>query len=67
MEERSYAENLAELESILASMRGDNCDIDTLAARTARAGVLIELCRRKLVASEEELNQILNSLAKPQE
>ena len=61
----SYAENLAELEAILNSMRSDSCDIDTLASKTRRAAELLATCRARLTATEEELNQILDSLTPP--
>ena len=33
MEEKTYSQALEELEAILAQLRQDNCDIDTLAER----------------------------------
>lgn len=63
----TYAEKLAELESILNSMRSDACDIDTLAERTRRAATLLNECRARLTATEEELNAILDALNPPQE
>lgn len=58
-----YSEAIAELESILSSMRSDNSDIDTLAARTRRAGELLKECRARLTATEEELEAILAAIA----
>lgn len=63
----TYTQALAELESILASMRSEACDIDTLAARTSRAAELLEICRKKLTATEDELSQILQTLTPPSE
>ena len=37
----SYTDALAELEGILEGLRGDHCDVDTLASRTRRAAVLL--------------------------
>ena len=62
IEERTYSEAIAELESILAMLRGDNCDVDTLAARTRRAVELLKACRSRLTATDEELKEILNQL-----
>lgn len=59
-EELTYSKALAELEEIVASLRGNDCDIDTLAARTARATELLETCRARLTATEEQLAEILN-------
>ncbi len=60
--ELTYTQALAELESILAGLRGDNCDVDTLAARTARAASLLKLCRSKLTRTEDELQKVLEEL-----
>ncbi len=54
-----YSEALAELERILAQLRADNSDIDTLAERTRRAATLLSECRARLTRTEEELNKIL--------
>lgn len=58
----SYNESLAELEKILAELRSDNCDIDTLAERTRRAAHLLSECRARLTRTEEELTKVLNKL-----
>ncbi len=55
----SYSQALAELEKILAQLRADNSDIDTLAERTRRAAKLLAECRARLTRTEEELNKIL--------
>ena len=56
------SEALAELEAILASLRGDSCDVDTLAGRTRRAAALLKLCRDKLTRTEKELGKVLEEL-----
>lgn len=58
----SYGEALAELESILSMMQSDRCDIDSLAANTARATELLAACRSRLTATEKELQAILDPL-----
>lgn len=55
----TYAEALAEVESILARMGGDNVDIDTLSADVKRATELIRTCRVRLRKAEEEVAAIL--------
>lgn len=62
MEDKTYAQLLAELEDIVGKLRSDSCDIDTLAARTTRATQLLETLRSRLSATEEELEKILESL-----
>lgn len=58
----SYAEALAELEQILAQLRSESCDVDTLAERTRRAATLLAYCRSRLTATEEEVAAALAAL-----
>jgi len=58
---------MTELEEILRKMQGDECDIDHLASYTRRAAELLNICRSRLTATEQELETILASLAPPQE
>lgn len=62
--ELSYKEAVAQLDSIISEIQGDKCDIDKLAALTRRAKDLLEACEKKLTATEDELNGILESLNK---
>lgn len=55
----TYTEAIGELERIIASIRSENCDVDTLAERTRRAATLLAFCRSRLTATEEELEKIL--------
>lgn len=66
MENPTFNQSLAELEKILAELRSDQCDVDTLAARTRRAVELLALCRSRLTTTEEELRSILATLQSPQ-
>lgn len=63
----SYSKALGELEKILAELRSDACDVDTLAARTRRAVELLKFCRERLTTTEDELRTILQSLQSPQQ
>ena len=54
-----YAESMAEIESILASLDNDDVDIDTLASRVERASLLIAHCEQRLRATELSLQTIL--------
>ena len=62
----TYKDSLAELERILAELRSDQCDVDTLAARTRRAVELLNFCRQRLTTTEDELRSILESLQTPE-
>jgi len=54
-----YAESMAELEAILASLEHDDVDIDTLASKVKRASLLIAHCEGRLRATELSLTSIL--------
>lgn len=58
----TYAQAIAELESILARMQSPECDIDNLARYTARAIELLKQCRAKLTKTDEELKKSLGTL-----
>lgn len=58
----SYNDALGELEQILAGLRSEQCDVDTLAERTRRAAELLRDCRSRLTRTEDELSQILAEL-----
>ncbi len=55
----SYAEALAEIETIIAGFADENLDIDTLAARVKRAGELIAFCKERLRTAEENVKKQL--------
>jgi exodeoxyribonuclease VII small subunit len=57
-----YAAALAELESILAEIEDDAVDVDVLAARVKRAAELLRVCRDRITAAREEVDQIVADL-----
>lgn len=58
----TYNQATAELDAIMRTMQGDECDIDKLAALTRRATELITECRQRLTATDEELRSIIAQL-----
>ena len=60
---QTYTQAMQELESIVAKMQSDNCDIDALADYTKRAALLIKFCRDKLLKTDEEVNKCIESLS----
>ncbi len=62
MSEPTYAEALAELESILAKLEADDLDVDALAERVARAAELIKLCRDRIGATRLEVERVVTDL-----
>lgn len=58
----SYAESLAELETILRALETDAVDVDDLTARVERSAELIRLCRHKLRHAEASLDRVFDDL-----
>ncbi|MBC6993610.1 exodeoxyribonuclease VII small subunit [Neolewinella lacunae] len=57
----SYAEAIAELESLLAQLQEVPADIDQLYARVARAEALVAACRAQLRDVEDKLSALANT------
>jgi exodeoxyribonuclease VII small subunit len=55
----NYEQALTELESIVADIENDRIPIYQLSAVVRRAGELIQLCRDRLRATEEEVKKVL--------
>lgn len=68
MEEKklTYTEAANELEQIVQKMQSPDCDIDQLSTLTKRAKELIDLCKKRLTATDEELKKILESITNDQ-
>lgn len=58
----SYAEQLAELEQIVAKLQAADCDIDSMVTLSRRATELLAALRSRLTATDEELRTILAQL-----
>lgn len=58
----TYTKAMQELESIVAKMQSDNCDIDALSSYTKRAAELINFCREKLFTTDQEIKKCIDSL-----
>lgn len=57
-----FAEALAEVETILARLEGDEIDIDDLSTEVKRAVALVDACREKLRATELEVKSFVDAL-----
>ena len=57
--EVTYAEAMAEIEKILARLRNEEMDVDSLAAEVKRATELIASCKARLRKAEADVNKIL--------
>ena len=60
--EPAYVDAVAELETILAELEGDEVDIDVLGARVRRASELIRLCRDRVAAARMEVEHVVADL-----
>lgn len=57
----TYGEATAQIEKILARLRSEEMDVDTLAAEVKRATELIASCKERLRKAEEEVNKNLEA------
>ncbi len=62
VEELTYSEALAELETILKSLESDSVDVDVLATKVQRAAALISLCRGKISAARLHVEQVVGEI-----
>lgn len=58
----TYAQALAELETIVSTLQSDKCDVDRMVSLTRRATELLASCRRRLTATDDQLRQALAAL-----
>ena len=65
--EPRFAEAMARLEEILNLIRDEQVDVDDLTTHVAEAAGLIKMCRQKIDATEVQVEEIVASLAAPQE
>ena len=65
MEEKkwSYKEAMTEIEEIVAKLENNQLDIDELSEKVKRVSELIAYCKSKLHETEEEVENILKSIA----
>lgn len=59
----SYSEAMAEVESIIARLRSGELSIDELSDSVRRATELIGECRKRLTATEAEVEKLINDKA----
>lgn len=60
--ELTYNEAIGELESIVAMMERNDCDIDSLASYTTRALELLKFCKERLFKVDREVAECLDAL-----
>lgn len=62
-ESYTYADAFDELQTIVAELEQGEISVDELTEKVKRASLLIEVCKTKLNATEEEVHHILGQLA----
>ena len=66
MNDITYTDALNELNAISRAIENESIPIDELAAKVKRASELIELCRKKLRSTEEEVKKIIGEMGEKQ-
>lgn len=61
---KNYTEAFDELQTIVNELERAEVSIDELSEKVKRAAVLIKICKQKLTATEEDVNEILKNLGK---
>lgn len=59
-----YTEALEELQQIVTEIEDGEITVDELSIKVKRASELIKICKAKLTATEEDVDQILKELEK---
>jgi exodeoxyribonuclease VII small subunit len=62
----AYADAIAELEGIVATLEDSDVDVDVLAGRVARAAELITLCRDRIAKTRIEVERVVADLEQEQ-
>jgi exodeoxyribonuclease VII small subunit len=58
----NYAEAFEELQRITAEIEAGHISVDELAEKVKRAALLIQICKQKLTATDEDVERILKDL-----
>ncbi len=64
--EMTYTQAVNELEELVKKMQDPECSIDNLSNYTKSSKELLDICRKKLTATDEELKRILADMSKEQ-
>jgi exodeoxyribonuclease VII small subunit len=62
MDNTTYRDAIAELETILRALETDTVDVDELTARVQRSAQLIRLCKQKLRTAEDAIDRVFENL-----
>jgi len=59
---KSYQEAYQELVEIVKELESDHVSIDEMSKKVKRAATLVQICKEKLTMTEQEVNEILQTL-----
>jgi len=62
MDKITYSDAFEELKALISDLEQGEITVDELATKVKRAALLIELCKKKLTATEEEVNKVIESM-----
>lgn len=60
-ENMKYETAMKEIESIVAEMESGTLELDTLTEKLKRAQTLVQLCKKRLTDTDNEVKRILDS------
>jgi exodeoxyribonuclease VII small subunit len=58
----TYTEAFEELQQIVSQIEEGHISVDELSEKVKRAAYLIDVCKKKLTSTEEDVNKILKDL-----
>jgi len=58
----TYSQAMQEVEQILAALEKNNPDVDLMSQQVKRAVELLQLCRQKLVETDEAIKHVFEQL-----
>jgi len=62
MDKITYSDAFEELKALISDLEQGEITVDELAMKVKRAALLIELCKKKLTATEAEVNKVIESM-----
>lgn len=62
MDNLTYESAFEELKNIISHLEHGDIAVDELAEKVKRAVLLIEVCKKKLTATEAEVNKVIESM-----
>jgi exodeoxyribonuclease VII small subunit len=62
LKQPGYAEAIAEIEKIIATIENEELDVDDIAVKVKRVSLLLSQCKEKLRTTEKEVEKILKEI-----